>query len=499
MPGDAAVVEQGLFHGESLCVRFAFTHADFVSAVKRYSDAGGNGPMPEDLRTYVHELTHSVQHATTPYGMFLHYCRMVQTEAAIALVKGLWRQGLEPSPMLLTSLPALGGEAGLELRRWLSIWFNVEFLTGHISQDPDKQVNLFQWIEGADASVLPPLLPVQETLWGVQEMIAKLINTQNSQRDAMGLPVWDQAGFDQGAIEAAISATPTKRDMGLERTEAVLNLTGNPWGVSAIIESAATASEFARSGRDLAGLRAWLEKPHNPSLEVYRSCLQRGLEAIPADDLPQFLFSYVALCELALFAPLLPQHAGLRGPRFPMEQIFPVTRFNLLLGAATKVAPMRGLRDHARYVTDLCQHLQWVHPIQIVAAAVERPHSVADPRAQVYVNAQLARAQELWSFLDVTGIVMDNSQWGCALRDNCTFVVVEYSDKTLCHRNKEYLAAMTNQHLMMLAMRHVMLGEGLLIPSPYRCDERERQALTEMLRMNLQACFGRQFPMAEVV
>jgi hypothetical protein len=48
-------------------------------------------------------------------------------------------------------------------------------------------------------------------------------------------------------------------------------------------------------------------------------------------------------------------------------------------------------------------------------------------------------------------------------------------------------------------MRHVMLGEGLLIPSPYRCDERERQALTEMLRMNLQACFGRQFPMAEVV
>jgi len=57
--------------------------------------------------------------------MFLHYCRMVQTEAAIALVKGLWRQGLEPSPMLLTSLPALGGEAGLELRRWLSIWFHA--------------------------------------------------------------------------------------------------------------------------------------------------------------------------------------------------------------------------------------------------------------------------------------------------------------------------------------------------------------------------------------
>jgi len=62
-----------------------------------------------------------------PYGMFLHYCRMVQTEAAIALVKGLWRQGLEPSPMLPHQPPRAGREAGLELRRWLSIWFNSSF------------------------------------------------------------------------------------------------------------------------------------------------------------------------------------------------------------------------------------------------------------------------------------------------------------------------------------------------------------------------------------
>jgi hypothetical protein len=137
--------------------------------------------------------------------------------------------------------------------------------------------------------------------------------------------------------------------------------------------------------------------------------------------------------------------------------------------------------------------------MQIVAATVERPHSFSDPRAQVYVNAQLARAQALWSFLDITGVVLDNSQWGYALRDNCTFVVVEHSDKTLYHHNKEYLAAMTNQHLSMLAMRHVMLGTSLRIRNPYRCGEAERQALTNMLRMNLHACFGREFPMAEVL
>jgi hypothetical protein len=250
------VVEEGLFRGESLYVRFAFPHADYIDALKRYSDAGGNGPLPEDLRTYVHELTHAVQYATTPYGVFLHYCRMVQTRATIALVKALWRQGLEPSLPLLRNLPALGGEAGQQLNRWLSIWLNVEFLTAHVSGDLEKQVNLMRRIECAGAAVRPPLLPLHETLWGVQETIANFIESENSMRVAQGLPVWDQADFDQRAIEAAISAAPTDRDRGLERSEAALNLTGTPWGVSAIIESAATASEFARSGRDLVGLRA---------------------------------------------------------------------------------------------------------------------------------------------------------------------------------------------------------------------------------------------------
>ena len=36
-----------------------------------------------------------------------------------------------------------------------------------------------------------------------------------------------------------------------------------------------------------------------------------------------------------------------------------------------------------------------------------------------------------------------------------------------------------------LAMRHAMLGASLRIRGPYRCGEAHRQALTEMLRMNL--------------
>jgi len=72
-----------------------------------------------------------------------------------------------------------------------------------------------------------------------------------------------------------------------------------------------------------------------------------------------------------------------------------VTRFNLLLGAATKVAPMRGLRDHARYVTDLCQHLQWCILYRSLRAVEVHSSPIRERRSR---NAHWPRAQELGTF-----------------------------------------------------------------------------------------------------
>jgi hypothetical protein len=39
--------------------------------------------------------------------------------------------------------------------------------------------------------------------------------------------------------------------------------------------------------------------------------MQHGIDAIPTGDARRVIFTYAALCELSLFGPLLPQHAGL--------------------------------------------------------------------------------------------------------------------------------------------------------------------------------------------
>ena len=65
-------------------------------------------------------------------------------------------------------------------------------------------------------------------------------------------------------------------------------------------------------GSDLNALRAYAADTSDPDLVMYKQCLELGLEAIQTDNLQQFAFTFIAMCELALHAPVLPQHATLR-------------------------------------------------------------------------------------------------------------------------------------------------------------------------------------------
>ena len=52
-----------------------------------------------------------------------------------------------------------------------------------------------------------------------------------------------------------------------------------------------------------------------------------------------------------------------------------------LIRAACHVAPMQGTSDGARYVTDICRTLNWVHPMQIIKVAIDGPDVVTNPLA----------------------------------------------------------------------------------------------------------------------
>ena len=492
MSDDSAAYE-GLFDSESLNVRLGFTRAAYEAA----EAAARPGSLPEDAKTYVHELTHYVQATTTPYGLFIHYCREVQTTDVVTLVRALLGAGIEFKRPLIYHVPVgPGGPVGPEVRGALMRWINTEILVASLAQDRSSLEYYIGKLTAADALV--PLLPPVETFRRLQGGIAQFIASENACRERSGVRPWDNGAFDAAAINAEGDGLGSDIERSLERANMALNLSGNPWGTESIIESAATAAEWAESGAGLDALRAFAADNSDPDIAMYKNCLERGLEAIPADDLQQFAFTYIALSELALHAPLLPQHAGLRAGRVNPEELFPPLRFQALLSQAGKVGPLQGLNDVARYNLEMCKALGWVHPTQMIAAALDGPQAVADQRAQRYIWAQAERARGQHAFTNLTRRVFDPSPAGEQFRERYAFPVIEYTDRTFYMKDKDALWALTTEHLFMTTMRYVMLGKTLTVECPYRGAPDEYETLTGWLQEALQASFHRSFPTARV-
>jgi len=485
----------GWFNEASLNVRLGFTRDAQQQAEEEWLDAGVWRP---ELKTYFHELTHFVQSTTTPYGLFLHYCRQLQTADTVQIVRTLIAAGAEVRRPLLTGAPFnLPGPAGTTVRGGLERWVNTEVLVAFLAQDREAYAayvgNLTQ--DGARFHLVSPI----ETFRRLQGGIAHSIVVENTGRSRLGGLPWDNGNFDVAAINAEGDAPLTPDEQAIERGMVAIELLGNPWGTESILESMAKVSEWAHSGQSLDALRAYASDTAHPEFAMYRNCLLRGLEAIPTDELPQFAYSFTALCEIALQAPLLPQHAALRAGKLDPRELFPPFRFQALLGPAEKARPLLGLWDVGRYTIDLCRPLGWIDPIKVIRVALESPALVADRRAQRYIWAQSERAQMLHAFTNIVERSFDQGPNGEQFRARYAPPVLEYSNKTLFMGDKDALWWLTTQTILTRAMRQVVLGTTLTVPCPYRGPPAEADALTADLQQTLQTLFDRPFPMAKVV
>lgn len=487
---------EGLFNFESLNVRLGFERARLDWARSEFLRTGR---PPEELRAYVHELTHYVQSTTTPFGIFLHYCRQLQTADTVELVRALLKAGLKVERPLIRRAPVdLDGPIGSTVRGVVARWTNTEYLAAFLGQNYKKFINYAEALTSDGAKFM---VPDHLTSFGrLQGGIAHFIETENAGRQSMGFPPWDQGDFDVDAINAEGASFGSHDSRALERMAVGLELLGrNPWGTRSIIESAAMAAEWAESGHSLESLREIAKDWSDPDTADYRRCLERGFGVIQTDDLPQFCFTYVALSELALQAPLLPQHAGLRKGTLDPTQLFPSLRFWALLTVARDVAPLRGLSDVGRYYTDLCAALGWVHPVQLQTIAQHAPANIGDRRVQRYLWAQQERARCQHAFINLLRRDCDPTVEGAVFRARYAFPVIEYTNKTLYMGDKDALWSLTTQHLLTYTMRQIMLGKTLTVPCPYRGDPKEAETLTIWLREELESLFDRPFPMAQVI
>jgi hypothetical protein len=512
------IVEAGRLEPVSLFARFGFTRPAYHAALQTWLAARQHGPAakPREIATYIHELTHYLQYTTTPYGLFLQWCRLLQSHSTINIVQTLLEGGCNVVLPLLYNLPDMPPAVAQEVKIYLGTWLNVENLVNHLNGDSERRFALIDFftkdmerVSQGLYPMRPPLKGLQHSFLDVQELLALFIEHRNrvAQEEGNPDPMYPD-GIDRTALAQEAAAGPTQRDRAIERSAAAMDMVAgndNPFGVAAIIEGAATAAEYWNTGLGYEQFAEWVTTKAAPKLGIYRAALTRGLDAIGTRDLNEFLASFMTICELSLYPPLLPQHAGLRLQRPGFEQLLPPIRFTKFMSSASRVRPMQGRADHSRYVLELCRDQGWVPEgwvpeDWVVRSAIEGPQRVSDPICHIYQTAQRWRAQvQSSAFIGVDRFLFDLSPMGESWRETFDFVINDFSDRTTYHRNKSFLQSMTTRYLNMQGMQAIMLSDNLTLAAPYSNSADQKQWMTEWLRERFAQLFKRDFPDLQVV
>ncbi len=206
------IVEAGRLNSVSLFARFDFPRAALPEAFDGWllQRQSGPAPKPREVATYTHELAHYIHYTTTPYGLFLQLCRVLQNHAIIGLVNRLLQAGCSVRLPLLHNLPAMSDEVAAQVAIPLSIWLNVEDLAVSLNGDGAKRAREMQFylddrerVDRGGRPMRPPLFGLRHAFLWVQHLLADIIEDANAREAEKGRsdkPIYP-TGIDRVALK----------------------------------------------------------------------------------------------------------------------------------------------------------------------------------------------------------------------------------------------------------------------------------------------------------
>ena len=447
--------ELGAFDSESLCVRYSFAHDEYTAAMRSLPDAN---ELPDHLKTVVHEKTHLLHFITTPFGLLIYRLRGLQTFLVSDAVRTARGHGHAVAFPLQKTFRTLPGPVAREVEQRIQVWYGVELLILILMGEIDVwQTHILTnpYLRGVTLAEL--FAQIQYYL------------------------VQRQAGPDVRAEPEKIDA----ENAGIEGTLLATDLLLGGANTLAIIESAGTASEYFGSTRlTLDQFKAEVEQAAWSSTTAPKSWLIDGLRSVCAASLPEFILSYLALCEVALFGPSLPEHRPLRTRGINVREMLPFLRWFDLIHAASQVPPMTSLADYGRYTAAVCRAAGFTPPGDVVDASVaatpEPPH---DPSERAYWKAQRMRRDMPAAFLNYPSIL-------ARLPMEFDFPVITYRDRTLFLKDKLLLHQFVLGYLTRAVVRRMLLRQDLAVTMPYAPTTEETAFYTAELAAVLEGGLG---------
>ncbi len=478
--------ELGAFSVESLFVRYNFTYDELLAALEALPRADD---APEPLKTVVHETTHLFHTTTTPFGFLVYALRRLQASLvadAINDLRGKYRITIRyPLVDFVFGLPQ---EVHQYIRPYLAAWYaaelfimmaldNFEAWSKHLVTNP-----LLLDVGGSPARLFAL---IQRHLATNYREHARKLRAARREPESGGDPL----PFESFQLDSPGDAALRKHETYVIATQTLMD----DCNMIFVAESAGTTSEsWKTAGLGVEGFWTHFQTLFDKRGIGNQFAVRMLRGSIPAQDGKSFVLSYLALCELCLFGPVLPHHRHFRKDGVKLLELLPFFRWLELLNAAPKVRPMQALTDYERYTQELCAALGWVSPREIVQFTVTSHVAMEnDIHESMYLTASHYRARTPWVFHDYTDLLTSSDPAQRPFALTFTFPVVQYADRTEYLSDKERLMTFTRWYLLRRALRAILLRDRIEIRMPYRPkDDAEVGFLREMLLQDLQLSIG---------
>lgn len=433
--------------------------------------------MSSNIRTGFHELVHFFQYHATPFGMYLSLLcdfQMLQLRTLLRLVKERMRVEYPLLPQICRHLRPVSRYEKIWYH--LKYWYLAELVRLYLIGD---FANFCYYYE---KNIFSEELPSQ---W-FSQLEAELCNVLN-------LPFTDRILQKEDSEAQAFLHDIT------------LRITGNSDARNIFENQARMAQYWWEMG--------YCENPFtNVSFEhKYSGLIAEYTAFSTAENFPQFHETFYAICELALFPPILPFQAQI-GSRISLRDLNPIVRVRDIMAAAQSVAPIKDMDDHQRFLDEVSGLLNYPSLEEILKSSVsfgnEQGHFSYDEL--LFFTSQRLRQQEFSIFYNLgRWHPMSKYQYADARPFSNFFMppIVRFSDQTLFFRPGEVTQPIIERYYLFYYLKELLIGfrakkgngTQVLIQAPFYRDAEDLELQNVVCKKELKKLFGAGIPEALVV
>lgn len=479
------------FDIDSLVARYDFSVKEWKRALSAMSRGS---PFSDEMRSWVHEQQHLYHTVTTPFGLFVWRLRSLQTNTVRNLLILLPQQFSLPVKFpLLGYIETLPQSVRQEFKFTLMLWHAAEMVVnqqlGTLAETEALELKS-QFTAGR--TPVDFFRIVQANIAAEYEMLENAAQERGeASRDGIRMPV-------QPLLNESIPDMTSERKLSI-LTDTVRMTLSEEMAMPSVLESAGLAAEYWWDrNEDITQIFNAAKTSFDRQDSAYILPLTRTSYAIPKAAPHALLATHLAICDLALFGPVLPQHFPLRKSGVHISELFPNLRLEKIWSVLGQVAPMHGPTDYQRFTDEICALLGWVTPSKIVEGSdILRPTIMADARDGVYEEALRWRCALPGIFADPEAAFVDEAAQPFFNTFSCP--IMQFTDKVLYSANKPLLEWFTTSYLFYLWHRQLFIGRPSPMKLPWRSTPGEVETLRTTLQEMMEASLGRPAPLPNIV